>query len=205
MSINLAYQYLFLSALIVLGILIGVVLVRSIIGPRITDRILCINMIGTLVICSVAILSQRQHEGYLVDISLIYAMISFLTVLILASVYIRKKDSSSDAGQTESAGIVPDDMTVFSAENESSAESVKVGVGSTESVTANESSAEAVDVTGTIAEATVEVTVESGKVPAESSEVTVESGKVPAESVEVPVASGEALGVTEGGKEDRNG
>ncbi len=93
MSVETAYQYLFLSALIVLGILIGIVLIRSIIGPRITDRILCINVIGTLVICSIAILSQRQHEGYLVDISLIYAMISFLTVLILASVYIQKKSS----------------------------------------------------------------------------------------------------------------
>ena len=30
------------------------------------------------------------------DISLIYAMISFLTVLILASVYIRKKEGKPD-------------------------------------------------------------------------------------------------------------
>lgn len=97
MSVETAYQYLFLTALIILGILMGVILIRSIIGPRITDRILCINMIGTLVICSVAILSVRQKEGYLVDISLIYAMISFLTVLILSSVYNRKKQSPLDA------------------------------------------------------------------------------------------------------------
>ncbi len=96
MSLESAYQYLFLSVLIVFGILIGIVMVRCIIGPRITDRILCINMIGTLVIASIAILSQRQQEGYLVDISLIYAMISFLSVLILASVYIKKKNDRED-------------------------------------------------------------------------------------------------------------
>ncbi len=90
MSVETAYQFLFLTALIILGILMGIVLIRSIIGPRVTDRILCINMIGTLVICSVAILSRLLHEGYLIDIALIYAMISFLTVLVLASVYIRK-------------------------------------------------------------------------------------------------------------------
>ena len=90
MSVETAYQYLFLNALIVMGILMGLVLIRSIIGPRITDRILCINMIGTQVICSIAILSRYQRESYLVDISLIYAMISLLTVLILTSVYIRK-------------------------------------------------------------------------------------------------------------------
>ena len=90
MAVETAYQYLFLTALIVLGILMGLVLIRSVIGPRITDRILCINMIGTLVICSVAILSQLLKEGYLIDIALIYAMISLLTVLILASVYNRR-------------------------------------------------------------------------------------------------------------------
>ena len=91
MDIGTAYQYLYVSALVVIGILIGVVLVRSIIGPRVTDRVLCINVIGTLVISAIAILSQLLDESYLVDIALIYAMISFLSVLVLASVYIRKE------------------------------------------------------------------------------------------------------------------
>lgn len=98
MSVETAYQYLFLGALIVLGILMGCMLIRSIIGPRITDRILCINMIGTLVICTIAILAIRQQEGYLVDISLIYAMISLLTVLILTSVYNRKRPEGDGEG-----------------------------------------------------------------------------------------------------------
>ena len=99
MTVEQAYQYLFITALVVIGILIGVVLVRSIIGPRITDRILCINIIGTLVICSAAILSQMLREDYLVDIALIYAMLSFLTVLILATVYIRSKRDEAQAGE----------------------------------------------------------------------------------------------------------
>lgn len=99
MSVETAYQYLYLSAAIILGVLVGIVLIRSVIGPRITDRILCINMIGTLVICMISILALRQGEGYLVDISLIYTMISFLTVLILASVYIRKKDGAENGGK----------------------------------------------------------------------------------------------------------
>ena len=97
MTVEQAYQYLFISALVVIGILIGIVLVRSIIGPRITDRILCINIIGTLVICSAAVLSRMLREDYLVDIALIYAMLSFLTVMILATVYIRSKKGGADA------------------------------------------------------------------------------------------------------------
>lgn len=101
MSVETAYHYLFLIALIILGVLMGIILIRNVIGPRITDRILCTNMIGTLVICSVAILAVRQKEGYLVDISLIYAMISLLTVLTLASVYNRKKTSPPVEGVKE--------------------------------------------------------------------------------------------------------
>ena len=109
MSVETAYQYLFLTALIILGILMGFILIRSVIGPRITDRILCINVIGTLVICSIAILSQLLKEGWLVDIALIYAMISLLTVLVLASVYNRKTPPSDGGGkEEEDAGSKPE-------------------------------------------------------------------------------------------------
>lgn len=88
MSIASAYHILYLAALIWFSLLIFAMLVRSIAGPRITDRILSINMIGTMVICCIAILSRLLQESYLTDVALIYAMISFVSVLILATVYI---------------------------------------------------------------------------------------------------------------------
>ena len=63
-------------------------LIRAMIGPRITDRILSINMLGTMVISGIAVLSRLLDESYLVDVALIYAMISFLAVMMLAEVYI---------------------------------------------------------------------------------------------------------------------
>ncbi len=83
-----AYHVLFTGALLVFTVLIGVMLARSVIGPRITDRILSINMIGTMVICCIVILSQLLGEDYLADVALIYALISFVSVLIFATVYI---------------------------------------------------------------------------------------------------------------------
>ena len=83
MSIENAYRILFSAALIWFSILILAMLIRSIIGPRITDRLLAINMIGTMVICCIAILSRMLKESYLTDVALIYAMISFISVLIL--------------------------------------------------------------------------------------------------------------------------
>lgn len=91
MSIETAYNILYMGSLIIFALLIGVMLVRSVIGPRITDRILSVNMIGTMIICCIVILSRYLDEGYLVDVALIYAMISFVSVLIYASTYIPAK------------------------------------------------------------------------------------------------------------------
>ena len=72
---------------IVLVILVILCLVRAIIGPRVADRIVSVNMMGTMVIVMIAVLALMLGEGYLADICLIYAMISFLAVIVLTKVY----------------------------------------------------------------------------------------------------------------------
>ena len=91
MSVETAYQYLFEGALIWLGILLLIMLIRAIIGPRVTDRILAINMIGTMVSSCICILASLLKESYLIDMAMLYAMISFVTVLIMAATYIPQK------------------------------------------------------------------------------------------------------------------
>ena len=95
MTVEHAYHMLYTGALAVFAVLIGCMLVRSILGPGATDRILSVNMIGTMVIGCILILGRLLEEGYLTDVALIYALISFVTVLIMASVYI-PADSSED-------------------------------------------------------------------------------------------------------------
>ena len=83
-----AYNLLFSVVLAVLGILLFLCLLRAILGPRIADRVVGINMIGTIIILMIAILALMLGEGYLVDIAIIYAMLSFLAVVVLAKIYI---------------------------------------------------------------------------------------------------------------------
>ena len=82
-----AYHVLFVAMLVVLAIMIILCLVRAIKGPRIADRIVATNMMGTIVMVIIAMLAIMLGEGYLVDICLIYAMISFLAVVVLTKVY----------------------------------------------------------------------------------------------------------------------
>ena len=74
--------------MIVLALLIICCLIRVIRGPKIVDRIIAVNMIGTMTIIIIAILSVLMKESYLLDVSLIYAMISFLAVVVLSKVYL---------------------------------------------------------------------------------------------------------------------
>lgn len=82
-----AYHVLFVAVLIVLAIMVILCLIRAIIGPRVADRIVATNMMGTIVMVIIAILAIMLEEGYLADICIIYAMISFLAVIVLTKVY----------------------------------------------------------------------------------------------------------------------
>ena len=91
MTIDAAYTLLYSIALLVLAPLVAVMLVRSIKGPLVTDRLLAVNMIGTMVIAAFMLLCALLQESYLTDIALIYALISFVSVLVFSSVYIRRQ------------------------------------------------------------------------------------------------------------------
>lgn len=96
-----AYHILFTAVLIFMAVLLILCLIRAIIGPRIADRIVAVNMMGTMVMVIIAVLALMMQEGYLVDICLIYAMISFLAVIVLTKVYmgvyLEKKEEEEKA------------------------------------------------------------------------------------------------------------
>lgn len=81
------YRGFLLGSMVLLAILIIMAVIRSAIGPTTTDRIICVNMIGTMTIAEIAMLAIYKDEDYLVDVCLIYAMISFVSVVILTKIY----------------------------------------------------------------------------------------------------------------------
>lgn len=86
-ALETAYRTVYVGVLIFLALMIFFCLIRAVKGPRVADRIVAVNMIGTMVMVIIAILALLLNEGYLVDICLIYAMISFLAVIVLTKVY----------------------------------------------------------------------------------------------------------------------
>lgn len=107
-GLDQAYHIFFTAMLIVLAVLLILCLIRAIIGPRVADRIVSVNMMGTMVIVIIAVLALMLGEGYLADICVIYALISFLAVIVLTKVYLGvyldKKASAEEAAQMKGSG-----------------------------------------------------------------------------------------------------
>ena len=82
-----AYQTLYTVVLVVLSTLTLLCLERAVRGPGIASRIIAINMICTLTLAMICVLALMLSEGYLADVALIYAMVSFLAVVVLCKVY----------------------------------------------------------------------------------------------------------------------
>ena len=87
MELVTRFDWLFYAILSIQAILLLLCLIRAVVGPRIADRLVAVNMITTMVTVMIAILAVLKNEGYLVDICLIYAMISFLAVVVLSRIY----------------------------------------------------------------------------------------------------------------------
>ena len=96
--IDTLYNNLFTAAMCFLALIAFAYLVRAVIGPKFSDRILAVNSIHTIIILIICILSVFQGENYIVDIALIYAMLGFVTVVIVCKAYLRShhKDRAYD-------------------------------------------------------------------------------------------------------------
>lgn len=83
-----AYSYLYLAVFIGLGIATIASLIRSITSKTVIGRFIGVNILTTIVVIVICILTLFFKESYLPDVALIYALISCISVIILSKIYI---------------------------------------------------------------------------------------------------------------------
>ena len=98
--IEQAYNILFTFVLVVLALCVLALLVYIIRSHLTVDRIIGINLIGTIVSIIICVLTRMFNEGYLADIAIIYVVMSFIAVMMLCRIYInlynRRKEEQKD-------------------------------------------------------------------------------------------------------------
>lgn len=78
----------YIIVLVFLVIFCILCLIRLIMGPSVADRVLAANMLGGIVIVIICVAAVMLGEDFLLDVGLVYALISFLAVVILSQIYI---------------------------------------------------------------------------------------------------------------------
>ncbi len=90
------FDYLLVAVLLALTAGLFFSLLRAIRGPRMADRILGINMTGRLNKAAIGVLAVLLEQSWLLDVCLIYCMISFLAVVVLAKISIASHEEQEE-------------------------------------------------------------------------------------------------------------
>jgi len=69
---------------IALAVLILIALVRALLGPTTADRVVGIDTANTLMVSAMLVLAALFKEAVLVDVAVVYAMLSFVGTLFFA-------------------------------------------------------------------------------------------------------------------------
>ena len=93
---EILFDYLLIAVLFLLTGGLFFSLLRAIRGPRMADRILGINMTGSLTTAAIALLAVLLDQSWLLDVCLIYCMISFLAVVVLAKISIASHEKKEE-------------------------------------------------------------------------------------------------------------
>lgn len=59
-------------------------MIRAIKGPEAADRIIAINVVSTKIIIIISLVSFLLEEDYFIDVALTYALISFISSIVIA-------------------------------------------------------------------------------------------------------------------------
>ncbi|MGE3063836.1 MAG: monovalent cation/H+ antiporter complex subunit F [bacterium] len=77
---NTLYSLWFL----ILGLSVILIIIRFMLGPKIQDRVIALDMFTTVTSGGLVLLSALMKSALLLDISLVYAILSFVSVLVIA-------------------------------------------------------------------------------------------------------------------------
>ena len=96
---EMIFHYLMIAVMVILAVLLMFSLIRTIRGPRRADRIVGVNMIGSFSTSMLAVLALYLDQSWLLDVCLVYCLISFLAVVILSKIHIN--ESLDEHGEEE--------------------------------------------------------------------------------------------------------
>ena len=99
---------MFLAAVAALVVTVLLSLARAFLGPTVYDRVLAVNVIGTMTVLLIAAVGFLMGRPEFLDIALVYALINFIgTIAVLRYIKRRRARDAEEAESAESAEGAP--------------------------------------------------------------------------------------------------
>ena len=95
---------IFSVAVFAILIVMGMTLFRAAVGPNTYDRILAVNVFGTLAVILIAVLGFLNERPDFLDLALVYALINFIGTIAVAK-YIRFNDMGLGSAKDKDGDI----------------------------------------------------------------------------------------------------
>lgn len=101
MSISGWLSEFLLACCIALAVGVILLLIRAIRGPRFTDRIVAVNVIGSITIVIMCLLAAYFRQAFLVDIAIVYALLSFIAIVVLTRLVLVRRRAQEERERQE--------------------------------------------------------------------------------------------------------
>ena len=99
---------MFLAAVAALVVTVLLSLARAFLGPTVYDRVLAVNVIGTMTVLLIAAVGFLMGRPEFLDIALVYALINFIgTIAVLRYTKRRRARDAESAESAEGAEGAP--------------------------------------------------------------------------------------------------
>lgn len=91
---------MYAAASLAILVVMGLALIRAILGPTAFDRLLSVNMFGTKTVLLISVIGFLTNRPDFLDIALVYALVNFLSTIAVLRYFEQHKSATTD--QTES-------------------------------------------------------------------------------------------------------
>ena len=90
-------------AMLFLSVTIFFCLIRAVLGPRMTDRLVAVNIISIKGVMLILLFGQYLHDSQFMDIALVYVLLSFTAVITLSKNMLSHKVRQEKEGSNGTA------------------------------------------------------------------------------------------------------
>jgi multicomponent Na+:H+ antiporter subunit F len=87
---------MYAAASLAILVVMGLALIRAILGPTAFDRLLSVNMFGTKTVLLIAVIGFLTNRPDFLDIALVYALVNFLSTIAVLRYFEQQGSTPTD-------------------------------------------------------------------------------------------------------------